>query len=143
MNPFRRTLKKIFGVVFINDRKDVRLLLNCFLAAFTFWVINAMQKDYSADFSFPINFEYDKTKFTPKEQLPDKMTVELKGSGWNLIQKSLGIGLDTILIVPDLPRKQFITIDDLTKWSETGINGANFEKLRGDSLRFDFISLRK
>jgi len=143
MNPVRRTLKRIFGVVFINDRKDMRLMFNCFLAALLFWTVNAMQKEYSAIFTLPIQFVYDKSKFQPQSELPQRMQVELKANGWNLIQKTLGIGLDTVMISPELPRKQYVTIYDLTKWSEGGIAGASLEKIKGDSLHFQFISLRK
>ncbi|MBY0426250.1 MAG: hypothetical protein K2Q22_11480 [Cytophagales bacterium] len=141
MNPFRRTLKKVFGVVFINDRKDVRLMFNCFLAAGVFWLINAMNKEYVYEFKLPVKFSYDEKKFAPKEQLPSKITLELKSSGWNLFQKSFGFGLDTITVTPDLPKKQYITLDDIAKWSETGVAGATFEKLQGDSLFFKFITL--
>ena len=143
MHPFRRTLKRVFGVVFINDRKDVRLLVNCFLAATIFWLVNALQKEYKEVFTLPLFFSYDVEKFQPTEELPKTIKLELKASGWNLIQKSLGIGMDTVFITPELPKKQFVTTEDLYKWSSNGIAGASIEKIEGDSLHFKFITLNK
>jgi len=143
MHPFRRTLKRVFGVVFINDRKDVRLLFNCFLAATIFWLVNALQKDYKEVFTLPVLFSYDVTKFTPSDPLPKTINIELKASGWNLVQKNLGIGKDTVYIIPELPFKQYITLEDLEKTSSNGIAGASIEKIEGDSLHFKFISQNK
>lgn len=120
----------------------MRLMINCLLAATIFWWVNAMQKEYNQFFNLPVHVEYNKKKVKPEQPLPSHLRIELRASGWNLLQKSFGIGIDTVVLKPRTNKKSPITIEDLMKWNEEGITDAQLSRLDGDSLYLKWVSLR-
>ncbi|MEQ8304460.1 MAG: hypothetical protein RIB47_13775 [Cyclobacteriaceae bacterium] len=58
-----------------------------------FWFFNALNKDYSTNLKFPVNFNYDKARFIPVDPLPDAVFMNVSGNGWDLLRKSLGMNL--------------------------------------------------
>ncbi len=61
----------------------------CLLAATFFWLMNALNKDnYSLRLSYPINFVYNDSAFIPVQPLPNTVSVNVSGDGWNLLRKS-------------------------------------------------------
>jgi hypothetical protein len=60
----------------------------CFLAATTFWFLNALNKDYSTRLSYPIRFEFDDSSYVSLAPLPRKVDMNVSGYGWNLFRKN-------------------------------------------------------
>ena len=64
-------------------------LLACVLAASLFWLLNALNKDgYSLNVNYPIRFLYNDSLYMPTSALPRIVTVNVSGSGWNLLGHS-------------------------------------------------------
>ena len=59
------------------------------MAASLFWVLNALNKDgYSRNVKYPIRFVYNDSLYIPTLPLPNTLTVNVSGSGWNLLGPS-------------------------------------------------------
>ncbi len=64
------------------------MVVLCVLAATTFWVLNALNKDnYTTIVDQPIEFLYDREEFMAVEELPSKIRIEINGNGWDLLRK--------------------------------------------------------
>ncbi|MEQ9592243.1 MAG: hypothetical protein RLN86_06565 [Cyclobacteriaceae bacterium] len=68
-----------------------------------FWFFNALNKDYSTNLKFPVNFNYDKARFIPVDPLPDAVFMNVSGNGWDLLRKSLGMNLPYMNITLERP----------------------------------------
>lgn len=67
---------------------DLKVVVLCIAAATTFWILNALNKDdYSTVVDYPVEFVFDRENFIPIEKLPETIPVEIKGNGWDLLQK--------------------------------------------------------
>lgn len=60
------------------------------LAAALFWMMNALNRDYySLNVEYPIEFVYNDTLYIPTTPLPQTITVNVSGVGWELLGHSL------------------------------------------------------
>ncbi len=61
----------------------------CFVTATTFWFLNALNKDYSTRLQYPVRFVYDDSSFIATRPLPNRISLNVSGYGWNLLRKSI------------------------------------------------------
>ena len=85
------------------DRTNWKALALCLFAASVFWIFNALNKEYSTNVSFPLRFAFDDEKFVPVDPMPEMLTLNVKGNGWDLLRKSLGYKVQDVLIAIDRP----------------------------------------
>ena len=52
---------------------------------------------------FPLRFEYDNQRFVAVNPLPHQININVTGSGWELIRKTLGIKLPELVIPLERP----------------------------------------
>lgn len=131
---------------FLGIRADWKALFFCVLAACTFWFFKAMNRDYSDVIAYPVRIEYDKQKFIPLAPLPDKVQISVKGYGWNLLRKSMGIGASPILYYPaNLPQRKFIIASELRPYILNQLGDISLNYILEDTLflRFDNLGLKK
>jgi hypothetical protein len=51
--------------------------------------MNVLNKDnYSIKLNYPLSIEYDNSAFVPMQPLPKRISVNVSGDGWSLLQKS-------------------------------------------------------
>lgn len=95
---------------FIKTKNDWKVLLLSLLAAATFWFLHAMNMDgYNTTVAYPIEYVYDKDSLTKTDITPEAIQINVTGSGWNLLNKSLGIGMKPIKkVVKKLPQDNWI-----------------------------------
>ncbi|MCA6078663.1 hypothetical protein [Fulvivirga sedimenti] len=96
-----------FGDI-IRDFRDgstnrVRVILLCFLAATTFWFLNALNKEHTATIRYPLEFLYDQSTYVSVEELPEDVLINVNSIGWNLLKNSLGIKVSPLQIPIDNP----------------------------------------
>lgn len=71
---------------------NLKPLILCFLAATLFWVLDTLSRGgYTTKIDYPIEFQYDQNQYIPLQQLPQKITIDLTSTGWDLVKKSLKI----------------------------------------------------
>jgi YbbR domain-containing protein len=73
------------------------------MAAAIFWLFNAFNKSHSSTIRFPLHFEYNSQRFVAVQPLPHHISINVKGSGWDLIRRSLGIKLPELIIPLERP----------------------------------------
>jgi hypothetical protein len=84
LNKLSKYLKKITR----QKASNIKVVVLCVLAATTFWVLNALNKDnYNTIVNQPIEFYYDREEYRAVEELPSNIRIEIYGNGWDLLRK--------------------------------------------------------
>jgi hypothetical protein len=87
------------------DRTNWKAVALCLLAATVFWFFNALNKEHTATISFPIYFKYDQAGFIPLKAFPEDVQLNVTGSGWDLLRKSLRFKVSPVQITLDKPNR--------------------------------------
>jgi len=94
---------KLFVNLFHFNRTNWKAVALCFITASIFWLFNALNKTYSTSIRFPLQFEFDRSKFAPVGQLPQSLLINVKGTGWDLFRKYFGVKVPTVTIPLERP----------------------------------------
>lgn len=94
---------KLFVNLFHFNRTNWKAVALCFITAAIFWLFNALNKTYSTSIKFPLQFEFDRSKFAPVGQLPQSLLINVKGTGWDLFRKYFGVKVPTLTIPIERP----------------------------------------
>jgi len=85
------------------NKKNWKAVVLCLFAATVFWFFNALNKNYSANINFPLDFDYDQGKYIPVKSLPTSVRMNVSGLGWDLFRKSSGLKVPPLLIPLEKP----------------------------------------
>ena len=95
------------------SKTDIKAIFISLLAAIIFWIMNALNKDgYSQRMSFPLQFSYNDSLYIPTQPLPEKISVNVSGNGWNLLRKAFALDITPVKYSVEKPLK--------TKYLNTG-----------------------
>ncbi len=128
MRPFQPQTKQYWRVVLL-----------CFVAASTFWLLNALNKSYSTQTSYPIRFVYDENELVPIKPLPQEVSINVTGKGWKLLRKSLRLEVQPAEIyIRDLPRNDYLLGSALRPSLVNALDGLQLNFVVTDTIYFDF-----
>lgn len=85
------------------NRTNWKAVILCLLAASIFWLFNAFNKSHTSTIRFELHFEFDKQKFVPVSPLPHQISINVTGSGWDLIRKTIGMKVPDLIIPLERP----------------------------------------
>jgi YbbR domain-containing protein len=95
-------IKSIFGLLRFN-KKNWKPVVLCLFAATVFWFFNALNKSYTTNIRFPLNFDYNTINYVPVGPLPNEVAVNVTGIGWSLFRKSYGVKVSSLVIPLERP----------------------------------------
>ncbi len=98
MNFFR-----VIVNLFHFNRTNWKAVSLCFLAAMVFWFFNALNKNYSTNLRFAVNFEFDESRYVPVDPMPSAVFMNVSGNGWDLLRKTLGVNVPNMNIPLERP----------------------------------------
>jgi hypothetical protein len=85
------------------NSKNWKAITLCFVAATVFWFFNALNKNYTTNINFPLEFEYDEENYIPVEPLPSGVRINVTGMGWDLFRRSSGLKVPPLTIPLERP----------------------------------------
>ena len=133
----------------INPQKisNYKVAALCFIAAATFWVLNALNKDnYTTVVDYPIEIIFDTNEFMAVEKLPNRVKLEINGNGWDLLRKYFKVNESPFLIEINNPStKDYLLTSELRRGLAETINPTNLASILTDTVKFkiDKIVTRK
>ncbi|ARS37135.1 hypothetical protein [Pontibacter actiniarum] len=128
MRPFQPRTKQYWRVVVL-----------CFVAASTFWLLNALNKSYNTQTSYPIRFVYDENELIPIKPLPEEVSINVTGKGWKLLRKSLRLEVQPAEVyIRDLPRNNYLLGSALRPALVNALDGLQLNFVVTDTVYFDF-----
>lgn len=125
----------------------MKVVALCFLAAATFWFLNALNKDnYNTVVDYPIEIIYDKEEFMAVQELPAKIKIEINGNGWDLLRKYFNFNDSPFLIEINNPAtKNYILTSEIRRSLAENISPTTLVSMVSDTIKFkiDKIVTRK
>ncbi|MCH7402360.1 YbbR-like domain-containing protein [Belliella kenyensis] len=125
----------------------MKVVALCFLAASTFWFLNALNKDnYNTVVDYPIEIIFDKEEFMAVEKLPSKVKIEINGNGWDLLRKYFNVNESPFVIEINNPaNKNHILASEIRRSLAENISPTTLVSMVTDSIKFniDKIVTRK
>ncbi len=114
-------------------------MLLCILAATTFWFFSALNKtDYTTRLDYPIVFSYPTDSTYLLSQLPENISVQVSGGGWNLLRKTLLVNTRPVQITLEEPTKvKTIPGQTLTEEVEAVLGDVRLNYIVTDTLRIN------
>lgn len=85
------------------NRTNWKAVILCLLAASIFWLFNAFNKSHTSTIRFELHFEFDNQKFVSVSPLPHQISINVTGSGWDLIRKTIGMKVPDLIIPLERP----------------------------------------
>lgn len=85
MSAFKALILKLSKIKGIRPNRDIISYLLCVVIASALWFLNTLNKDYSAEISFPVKYiNFPEGKY-PVVQLPAELQLEVKAKGFALL----------------------------------------------------------
>lgn len=117
---------------------NLKVVVLCILAATTFWILNALNKDnYNTIVDYPIQWEFDKESFIPVKPLPESIQIQISGNGWDLLRKYFNLNEPPFSIILAEPSsRNFILTSELKRPLGEFITPTQLEGLLEDTIHF-------
>jgi YbbR domain-containing protein len=121
-------------------KTDYKAIAICLLAAIIFWIMNALNKDgYSDRISFPLQFSYNDSLYIPTQPLPEKISVNVSGNGWNLLRKAFALDTPPIKYAINKPLKtRFLNTGSLADSISDYIKDVKVNYVVADKFELEF-----
>ncbi|WP_250428398.1 YbbR-like domain-containing protein [Pontibacter ruber] len=111
------------------------------MAASTFWLLNALNKSYSTQTTYPVKFVYNDKRLVPVKPLPEEVAINVTGKGWKLLRKALRLEVQPAEIyIRNLPRNNYLLGSALRPALVNAMDGLQLNFVVTDTLYFDFDS---
>jgi hypothetical protein len=117
---------------------NLKVVVLCILAATTFWILNALNKDnYNTIVDYPIQWEFDRENFIPVKPLPTSIQIQISGNGWDLLRKYFNLNEPAFSIILAEPSsKKYILTSELKRPLGEFITPTQLQGLLEDSIHF-------
>lgn len=116
-----------------------RVVVLCFVAASTFWLLNALNKPYSTQTTYPVRFVYNDQRLVPISPLPEEVEVNVTGRGWKLLRKALKVEVQPAEVyIRSLPRNNYLLGSALRPALVNSMDGLQLNFVVTDTLFFNF-----
>ena len=131
-------LRKSFNAPSTKDEK-FKVVLVCIVISTTFWFFNALnQENYTTQINYPLEWSFDNDKFQVVGDLPQKISVEVNGGGWDLMTLSLGFNMSPIDIALVNPQEsKYILTSQLRGELSRSLDPITINYLIRDSLKYN------
>jgi hypothetical protein len=129
---------RIFITLFHFNRTNWKAVALCFVTATVFWLFNALNKTYSTNLRFPLQFEFDQTRFAPAANLPKNVTINVSRNGWDLVRKTFGVKLPVLSIPLEQPTEtKRINVTALPSLFASQLGDLQINFIAADTLRIN------
>ncbi|SHI47033.1 hypothetical protein SAMN02745146_0974 [Hymenobacter daecheongensis DSM 21074] len=137
-----RLLRWFISPFYGQERSYWRAITACFLAASTFWLLNALNKTYTTRITYPLQWRYDSERYIPVRPLPTEVAVNVTGRGWKLLRKNLLLDVRPAEVrLGRLPATRFVTGQSLRPALQAAMENLQFNYILNDTLWVEFDRL--
>lgn len=142
----RRTLKDTLKTIYQSiplvrtwnwSRLFLCIIISCFI-----WSFQALNKDnYHTTINFPLVIDYVRKDVVALEEPPKFISVQVSGSGWRLLQKTLGFGITPLQIdIEDPTQVKYFTAKSLMPDIVQQLSDVRVDFIAEDSIHLNYDS---
>ncbi len=129
MNSIKQKIRKRLRFLFT---RNTYIFLLCVFIAMVFWLLTKLSKEYSTELELRVEYVNIPEQKVLRNKLPEKLTLTVKGSGWELLRQQLKLS----------SRPLHIDVHDFAKSGRMLTNNYRnlFESQLGDRLEIVRVS---
>jgi len=101
--PLAQVLRQLLRPLAEKEPHFYRVVFACLVIASTLWMLRSLSKSYVAPLAYPVSWHYNAQRYHPARPLPPSVAVEVRGNGWRLLSRALGMHLTPAEIRLRLP----------------------------------------
>jgi hypothetical protein len=101
-----QVLRRLLRPLAAKEPSFYRAVVACFLIASTLWMLRELSDSYTAPLDYPVVWHYNAQRYHPARPLPPTVPIEVRGNGWRLLSRAVGLHLlpaDVRLRLPGTP----------------------------------------
>ena len=101
-----RLLARLLRPLVGHQASFYQAVLACLVIASTLWMLRALNTSHVAALDYPVAWRYNAQRYHPARPLPATVRVEVRGNGWRLLSRAVGLHLlpaDVRLRLPGTP----------------------------------------
>lgn len=143
----RRTLKELLKAAYASillirtwnwSRIFLCIIISCFI-----WSFQALNKNnYNTTIKFPLVINYERKDVVALEEPPKFISVQVSGSGWRLLQKTLGFGITPLQIdIEDPTQVKYFTAKSLMPNIVQQLSDIRVDFIAEDSIYLNYDSI--
>ena len=102
-----KKIRKIGGSSF---KGDFVIFVFFLILSFCFWYLNSLRKDFELDFRYPVKFTNPPAGREVVGDLPSKLTLSLRGSGYSIFKLKISANRSPLII--DFSKTTFKRVPD-------------------------------
>ena len=139
----RRTLKSIYRLILLIRTWNWSRLFLCIIISCFIWSFQALNKDnYNTIIEFPLVIDYTRKDVVALEEPPKFISVQVAGSGWRLLQKTLGFGIVPLQIdIEDPTQVNYFTAKSLMPNIVQQLSDIRVDFIVEDSIYLNYDSI--
>ena len=127
-----------------NRKYDWKLMFVCLLATIFIWLLNSMNRDHSADVSYPIIFKYDNQELMQKSKEHATISFHAYGLGWDLLKLRLNWFVDPIVIdITNKKKYRYLLSADIKPYLEDKLPIVEIRYFLSDTLYTGLDKVKK
>ncbi|MGB3616701.1 MAG: hypothetical protein WBA12_01160 [Catalinimonas sp.] len=116
-----------------------KVITLCILVAATIWMLNKLNKDYTTRLSYPIEIIYDPEAVVPVDRVPERVEIDVRGYGWNLLRRSTWLRRTPLRYEPEnLPGMGYVTAGQLIPTLRAQMQDLELNFVLNDTLYLPF-----
>lgn len=138
-----RSITQFIERLLPSGQGSLKVVILCVIAATTFWFFSALNKDnYTTRIRYPlaITYPFDSSTYLLSE-LPEDITVQVSGGGWDLLKKSLRLNTTPLEVNLETPAQtKYILGQSLAERINDQLDNLSLDYVVTDTLRINIDS---
>ncbi|WMN07610.1 hypothetical protein [Marivirga arenosa] len=143
MKQFENIWDWLSNLLLPQSNDTIKVVVLCFVTATTFWFFNALNDNYSTRISYPIKFTYQDSSLVVVEELPQRVSINVNGGGWNLLRKTFWFTIEPVEVpLEDPVNQKYILGSSLYSLIADQMTEVQLNFIETDTLNIEIDSLR-
>ncbi|GAA5034785.1 hypothetical protein GCM10011506_29100 [Marivirga lumbricoides] len=143
MKIVEKILDGLSNTLLPSSNERLKVVVLCIVTATTFWFFNALNDSYTTRIKYPIEFIYPDSIYIPVKELPERVSINVSGGGWNLLRKTFGFKTEPLKIPLSEPAsRNFILGSSLFSTISDQITEIQLNFIETDTLKIEIDSIR-
>lgn len=119
-------------------------MILCLVAAATFWLLNAMNGNHSADVHYPVIFRYNNQELTNNTGNEQKIHFHAYGQGWDLLKMKMNWFLEPIEVnISNKKKFRYVLTPELKPYLEDKLPAIEIRYFLNDTLYTGLDKVKK
>lgn len=119
--------------------RDWKAFIWSLIISMVIWFFMALNKEYTTEIKYPVRFTFEQTNVVALEPPPSAIELQVTGHGGILLRKSLGIGVEPLVMkIKNPTRIKYMTAKALLPSLSANLNDLEINYILEDTIFFNY-----